>query len=198
MATLPPGSGSRIAIVGCSGAGKSHLARQLSARLGLPHVELDGLFHQANWEPLETLAFQAHTRERTPADGAWVACGNYHHKVGQSLLARATHIVFLDYPKHIVMGRMLGRSLGRVATRQVLWNGNRERWRNLLHLDPEKNIVLWAWVRWGHYRVQYRALVESEAWAHAQVWHLRHPKEAEALLALVVPGHEVQSLGGTR
>ena len=41
----------RISIVGCSGAGKSTLARRLERTLGLPRLELDGVYHQKNWAP---------------------------------------------------------------------------------------------------------------------------------------------------
>ena len=37
----------RILVVGTSGAGKSRLAGQLAAALGVPHVELDALY----WGP---------------------------------------------------------------------------------------------------------------------------------------------------
>lgn len=39
----------RIVVVGTSGAGKTTIACQIAARLGLPHVELDELHWDANW-----------------------------------------------------------------------------------------------------------------------------------------------------
>ena len=44
--------GSRIAVIGNSGSGKSTLARTLSARLGIPHIELDALNWQPGWRGL--------------------------------------------------------------------------------------------------------------------------------------------------
>jgi adenylate kinase family enzyme len=41
-----------VSIVGCPGAGKTTAARQLAERHGFEHVELDGVFHQADWTPL--------------------------------------------------------------------------------------------------------------------------------------------------
>jgi len=42
-----------------------------------------------------------------------------------------------------------------------LWNGNRERWRNMLSLKPAENIILWSWTRHGHYRQRYEAAATS-------------------------------------
>jgi adenylate kinase family enzyme len=39
----------RILIIGCGGAGKSTLARQLGDKLGLPVVHLDKLFWHPGW-----------------------------------------------------------------------------------------------------------------------------------------------------
>ena len=50
-----PDVGRRVWIVGNSGTGKTHLARRVSARLGLPHLELDALNHRPGWDeaPIE-------------------------------------------------------------------------------------------------------------------------------------------------
>lgn len=44
-------SNPRILVVGTSGAGKSRLAGQLAAALGVPHVELDALYWGPDWTP---------------------------------------------------------------------------------------------------------------------------------------------------
>jgi len=42
--------GRRLSVVGCSGAGKTTLSRQLAQQLGYRHVELDALYHQPDWQ----------------------------------------------------------------------------------------------------------------------------------------------------
>ena len=48
----------RVSVVGNSGSGKSTLAKKLAAVLGVPHLELDSVFHQPGWEPLPLEEFQ--------------------------------------------------------------------------------------------------------------------------------------------
>lgn len=74
----------------------------------------------------------------------WVVCGNYR-QVADLLLARADTVVLFDLPRRVVMSRILRRTLRRVARHEALWNGNRERWQNLVSTDPAVSVVAWAW-----------------------------------------------------
>jgi hypothetical protein len=109
-------------VVGNSGTGKTHLSRRLAAQLGLPHVELDVLNHRAGWQeaPLEEFRDQVRrTLDGLQAnDGGWVVDGNYRSRVGD--LINADTYVWLDYPRSIVMRRVVRRTLGRVVTRREL------------------------------------------------------------------------------
>ena len=48
--------------MGCSGSGKSTLSRRLESELGYPAIELDGYFHQRNWQPLDGDIFKEKIR----------------------------------------------------------------------------------------------------------------------------------------
>jgi adenylate kinase family enzyme len=61
----------RISVVGNTGSGKTRVAKAFAADLGLPHLELDSVFHQPDWQPLDTGAFRHIVSEFTAADG-WV------------------------------------------------------------------------------------------------------------------------------
>ena len=115
----------RIAVVGTSGSGKTTLARQLSGRLGLAHVELDALHWDAGWAPTPAAIFQQRADAALGGD-AWVVDGNYP-EVRDLIWRRADTIVWLDYRLALIMWRLTLRTFRRVATREVLWNGNRER-----------------------------------------------------------------------
>src|SRR5262245_43481632 len=70
----------RISVVGNSGSGKTTMATRLAAALGIPHLELDSVFHQADWQPLPREEFRAAVRDFAAAD-AWVIDGNYDSAV---------------------------------------------------------------------------------------------------------------------
>ena len=49
--TLLPAGVRRVLVAGSTGAGKTTMARALSAARGLPHTEMDELWHGPDWEP---------------------------------------------------------------------------------------------------------------------------------------------------
>lgn len=174
----------RVCVVGGSGAGKTHLAGRLAVRLGVPHVELDALHHRAGWQQAPEEEFRAEVRALLTAHerehGGWVVDGNYRSRIGD--LVQPDTFVWLDYPRTLVLRRVLWRTLGRVALRRELWNGNRERWRTLLVRDPEQNIVLWSWTQHGTHLARYGPELDrgDVPWVR-----LRHPREAERWLRSV-------------
>ncbi len=143
-----PRDARRVVIRGTSGSGKTTLAARIAAVRGIPHVELDGVYHQHDWTPLSDEAFVERI-ESFADEERWVTCGNYR-QVAPILLAKADTVVLLDLPKPLVMRRVLTRSLRRVASREELWNGNREHVRNLCSLNPETSVVMWAWTTHAH------------------------------------------------
>jgi adenylate kinase family enzyme len=134
----------RIAVIGTSGAGKTTLARRLSAALDLPHLELDSIFHQAGWEPLPDDEFRRQVAAFCAGD-RWVTCGKYA-VVRDLLFARADAIVCLDHGRLRQALRVYGRTLRRVVSRRPLWNGNRERWSGLWPFGPADQVMArWTW-----------------------------------------------------
>ena len=181
MSRTPP---THLCVVGTTGSGKSTLARGIAARLGLAAVELDGLFHQADWQRAPRDDFRASvlaTLESAEASyGGWVVDGNYRGCVGDLLAERADAWIWLDFPRRLVMVRLVRRTFDRMLFRRELWNGNRERWRNLFRRDPELNILLWAWTTHQSNHDRYRA----EASTSTTTWvRLRSPQEADRWLA---------------
>ena len=53
-------------MVGNSGSGKTSLAAALADRLGIPHLELDSVFHQPGWRPLDGDEFRDRVGPRSP------------------------------------------------------------------------------------------------------------------------------------
>jgi adenylate kinase family enzyme len=173
-------------VVGCSGSGKTTLSRALARALGAPNIELDAIFHQPGWTPLDDDTFQARVTEVTEA-ARWVVDGNYS-TVRDIIWERADTIVWFDLPYVTVMARTVRRTVRRTLTRQELWNGNKEPWSNLFSFNPEKSIIAWAATRHRIYRQRYGAAEHDPRWAGLRFVRLRSQREADAFLAKVTTG----------
>src|ERR1035441_4936647 len=86
----------RIAIIGCGGSGKSHLARVLGGMLGVMPVHLDGVCYDRDWKPLHKEQFAALQRDLVIAP-QWIIDGNYASSLPIRLEAADT-VIFLDFP----------------------------------------------------------------------------------------------------
>lgn len=163
----------RVIVAGTSGAGKTTLARAIAARLGIEHVEIDGLFHGPAWTPRPS--FLADVRAFAAGD-EWVTEWQYD-AARPMLLERATLAVWLDYPVSLRMSRVIRRTVVRRLRREVLWNGNVEAplWTFLTDRD---HIVRWAW----RTRHKYDELPAVAAEAGVPLVRLRSPAAAVAWL----------------
>src|SRR5690606_14692812 len=108
--------------------------------------------------------------QRATAGAAWAVDGNYG-AVQELLWHRATHLIWLDYGRGLIMTRVIRRSLWRLLTRRPLWNGNREQWRSWL--TPE-HPIRWAWATWQGRRARFAALLEGGGYPRLRVLRLVH------------------------
>jgi adenylate kinase family enzyme len=168
----------RVSVIGGSCTGKTTLARELAETLGVPHIELDALHHEAGWQeaPADVLRARVDAAFAAAPDG-WVADGNYHGKLGTFVLERADTVVFLDLPFGLTLRRVLWRTGRRILSREELWNGNRESLRLTLSRD---SIVWWVVRQHGTYRQKWPP--RYEALPHLDVVRLRTPREVRSWL----------------
>ncbi len=174
-------------MVGVSGSGKTNLAARLAERLAIPHLELDSIFHQPGWEPLDGAEFRRRVSGFVDGD-AWVVDGNYS-TVRDLVWSRADTVVFIDLPRSVAMRRVVLRTLGRTLLRKKLWNGNREEVSNLWKRDPESNIVLWTWTTHRPNRHRYLAASSDPAWSHLTFHRLETPRQVRAFASAVGDRH---------
>jgi adenylate kinase family enzyme len=166
----------RVNVKGTSGSGKSTFARELAERLAVPYVELDALHHGPNWSEPSAEEFRARVREAMDAaPEGWVIDGNYEAKLGDTVIAAADTLVWLDLPLRLKIDRLLRRTHERIRDRVELWAGNEETWRGVLW---GRDALLW-WMLRGHFRhrrtwprryagdprfIRLRSVEEARAW----------------------------------
>ena len=144
------------------------------------HVELDALHWDAGWVPTSAAIFRARADAALCGD-AWVVDGN-HPEVRDLIWQRADTIVWLDYRLTLIMWRLMLRTFRRVATRELLWNGNRERGLSA-HFFSRDSIFLWALRTHRLRRREYPPLLASPTFAHLRAVRLPAPRATDVWLA---------------
>ena len=85
----------RISVVGNTGSGKTTVAEALASDLGLPCLELDSVFHQPDWQPLDAEEFRRIVSEFTVAE-RWVVDGGYS-AVSDIVWGRADTVIWVRH-----------------------------------------------------------------------------------------------------
>ncbi|MCX4545172.1 adenylate kinase [Streptomyces sp. NBC_01565] len=167
----------RVLVVGISGAGKSTLARTLGRLLGLPFHEMDALHYGGpGWAVSATFAEDT---ARLAGTDRWIFDSLGPPEVRDLLWERADTVVWLDHPRHVVMRRVLLRSLRRSLLRERLFGGNRESWREWLRPDHP---AWWAWSQYRSRRAAIARLAGDARFAPLRVIRLRGPGAAASWL----------------
>ena len=173
----------RILILGRTGSGKTTLARELAAALGVPHVELDALYFGPDLSraPLDVL------RERTSAAIAgerWVTDGN-KRAVRDLVWPRADTVIWLDYPAWVSLQRLARRARSRTASLRAEAQRTGERRGMPRQLLAAARGVLTALRSHRGQRREYPRLFALPENRHLAVARLRSPRATRQWLARV-------------
>jgi adenylate kinase family enzyme len=173
----------RIIVIGNTCAGKTTLGMELAERLSLPFIDLDALFWQPNWRPLELSEFRKRVLEATDRPG-WVLVGNYTTQQQDISWARANGIVYLDVALPIVVSRILLRSYRRWQKKELLWGTNYERFFEQLKVwDEHSSLIAWAVRHHTEKQRAYADAVRDARWKHIEFRRFGSNRAAEAWLA---------------
>lgn len=172
----------RIVVIGTTGSGKTTFARQLARTFGIPHIELDALHWNPNWQETPKEQFIEKVEAATQAP-AWVVDGNYTTKVSPIVWQRADTILWLDYPFPVVLSRLLARTVRRLWSGEECCNGNRESLKNLLSKD---SLLLWAVSSHWRHRREYAAKLRQPAHGGLRQMRFHSPKEASRWLEQII------------
>lgn len=144
----------RILIIGCGGAGKSTLARQLGEKLDIPVVHLDKLFWKPGWVERSDEEFDALlTRELEKP--RWIMDGNFNRTISRRM-EKCDTVIYLDFSRFACLRGVLKRVLTtRGKVRPDMGEGCPE------HFDLE--FLKWVWNFNKNKRQKYyRLLNEAE------------------------------------
>lgn len=172
----------RVVVIGSSGSGKSTFGHRLSGACDLVRVELDALNWAPGWVDRSRTDPEDFVQrvDAAIAGDRWVTDGNYREAMTR-ILPRATHLIWLDYSRAVVMSRVIRRSFVRAVGQQELWpgTGNREDFRRWL---SKEHPIRWAWDTYNRRRAQYEVMFGEPLLAAVSKHRLRHPQEADALV----------------
>jgi hypothetical protein len=170
-------------IVGRTGSGKTTLAREVAAAIGVPHVELDSLYFGEDFSTAPLPVLRERTRAAIAGD-RWVTDGN-KRLVRDLVWPRADTIVWLDYPLYVSLWRLARRARTRTSAlgAQAAQTG---RWTALpRQMLAAARGVLTALRSHRGQRREYPRLFARPENQHLAVARLRSPRATRLWLARV-------------
>lgn len=168
----------RIAVIGTTGSGKTIIARKLSLRLGIPHIELDALYWEENWSGVSDEVFRERVAAAIQGDH-WIVDGNYS-RCRDLVWAKADTVVYLDYSFWRILWQLLVRTFRRSLQREILWSGNRE---NLSKAFFSKDSILrWMLTTYHRRRRQYASLFQEAQYDYVKIVQLVNPRMTDKWL----------------
>ena len=175
----------RILILGRTGSGKTTLARELSAAISVPHVELDALYFGPSFSTAPLPLLRERTSEAIAGD-RWVTDGN-KSAVRDLCWPRADSIIWLDYPLVVSLWRLGKRAIWRTSVlkaQSAETSGKSGLPRQFL--SAAKGVLTALRSHKGQRRAYPRMFAEPEN-QHLAVVRLRSPRATRCWLARVVP-----------
>jgi adenylate kinase family enzyme len=144
----------RVLVIGPPGVGKTWVARRLAGAHAIPHIELDGLKLESHGHVVDSAEYEARVR-RAVESNEWLLDGNWTDDgLAEEVWSQAGLIVWLDFPRRIVMAQVLRRSIRRLVSREDYF-GHTESLRGWL---SPTHPIRWSWHMVRGYADRYQAM----------------------------------------
>lgn len=168
----------RVLVAGSTGAGKTTMARRLAALLDIRFHEMDALaITGPGWQDNPRLAEDV---SQISSGASWIFDSLGYPDVRDLLWTRADTVVWLDYPRPVVMRRVLRRSAARTLLRRRIFGGNVETLAGWFSADHP---AWWAWSQYANRRADIAGRCADPRFAPLRVVRLATPREAGDWLA---------------
>ncbi len=179
----PTQPGRRIAVVGTSGCGKTHVAKRLAEVLGVPYICNDAIYWGPDWTENPSEKRIAEYKQATSGP-AWTFDGNLggqNDNKGPLVLQRIDTLIWLDLPRWQVFLQVLKRTIRRAWTKEPMWHNNSESWR--MSFFSRDSILLWSMKIYSQRKKRYVALFADPEHTHLKRIRFTRRKDVNAWLA---------------
>lgn len=165
----------KVLVIGSPGSGKTEFAINLAARIKLPLIHLDSIYHLPKWpndidrkRPL----WRQEVKDILKAS-SWIIDGNYGSTL-QERFSCADTVFFLDYPRHIAMYRAIKR---RIKFHKKVRPDMPDGWQETLSIQFLSKI-------W-HYKDHFNATITdlSQAYPQTRLIVFKVPRDAKTYLS---------------
>lgn len=172
----------RINVVGTSGSGKTTFSKKLSQTLGIPHIEMDKIFWEPNWQQPSNEKFFKDLENALNPD-KWVLDGNYTRTIPIKWKSVET-IIWLDYSFSRTIFQSVKRALQRSISKEEFWEGtgNTESFRRSFF--SKDSIIWWSITTHSKVKEKYQNYLTNPNYSHIQFITLKNHKDADAFLEL--------------
>jgi len=168
----------KIIILGTTGSGKTTLAKRLSHKLAIPHVELDSLFWEPGWIHVDIDTMRRAVKKTLDRE-TWIVDGNYS-KARDLIWPKADLAIWLNYPFRTIIWHLMKRTWKNCRSKKELWPGCRETFS--MQLLSKNSILFWFLKSYWKKRRTYTTLLTPENYPNLKIVTIHSPKELETFL----------------
>lgn len=170
----------KIIVIGPACSGKTTLAKLLSEKLNISHLQLDSYYWTQKWKPLQQEEFREKVKDFLNINCQWIIDGN-HSKVRDLLWGKANICVWLNYPFIKVLKRCLKRSFSRGINREELYSQNVETLKRSFF--SKDSVILFLLKTFFRRKREIPLLLKKYNFQNKEIFEIKNEKDMELLVS---------------